>query len=384
MRILLIYHAGAMETPRRIFQALAQAGNVELTVIVPQKLKVDRVYGPSGWLCVEREEYRAGYRLIPLPLRNPLNYGQGFEKAPLWHHIKCNRPDIIHVFDEPTSGYLFQVVWLRLTACPRSKVLFYGFDNIPIRFWRGWLSRVKHKLIWAQVAGGVAANSETLENVRRAGFPPNRPLQRIFWGIPTEIFKPMNRLVLRAELRLNYEHVVGYVGRLVLEKGLAVLLDAMRRLPSNVHCLIIGSGPMRAELTSSDLPELSARIHIFDVMEPEELVKYMNCMDVLAVPGLTTSYWKEQYGRVIGEAMACGVAVVGSDSGAIPEVIGSAGLIVPEGDAPALAGALHKALFDEDVQACLIQQGLERAERELSVKAMSRQLLDFYNRILRA
>ena len=380
MRILIIYHAEA----RRIYQALAESHKVELTVGLPEKVSVDRVYDPSGWLCAKREEYGDGYRLIPLPLKNPLNYWQGFQIAQLWRLIKQTRPDIIHVLSEPASPYLFQVVWLRLTACPRSKVLFYGWENLPIHF-LGPLSRLKWKLTWAQIAGGVAANSETLKNVRHAGFPPDRPLQRIFWGIPTEIFKPMNRLALKEELRLDCEYVVGYVGRLVPQKGLTVLLAAVRCLPSSVHCLIVGSGPMRAELElQSGLPDLSGRIHIFDAMRPNALARYMNCMDVLAIPSLTTSRWKEQYGRVIGEAMACGVPVVGSDSGAIPEVMGSAGLIVPEGNAPALAEALQRAVFDQKVRAHLIQQGLERVEQELSVEAMSQQLLRFYNRILEA
>jgi glycosyltransferase involved in cell wall biosynthesis len=117
-------------------------------------------------------------------------------------------------------------------------------------------------------------------------------------------------------------------------------------------------------------------------MKPEALVKYMNCMDVLVIPSLTTPKWKEQYGRVIGEAMSCGVPVVGSDSGAIPEVIGPAGLIVPEGDVSKLAKALQTAIFDGEVRLGLKQQGLQRAEHELSTRAMVQQLLAFYNKIL--
>jgi len=378
---LIVYHAGATQNARHIFQALAQADNIELTVIVPQKLKVDRVYNSRSWLCVEYEQNGNGYRLVPVPLRNPFNYGQGFESSAVRRVIKQTRPDIIHVLDEPTSGYLFQVVWQRLIASWRSKVLFYGFDNLPIRrhirlIWRP---------TWALIAGGAAANSETLENLRQAGFPRNRPLERIFWGISTEVFKPMDRPILKAELGLDCDHIVGFVGRLVPEKGLTVLLAAMRYLPSNIHCQIIGSGPMRAELELwSSLPDLSGRIHLYGVMDPETLARYMSCMDVLALPSLTTPYWKEQYGRVIGEAMACGVPVVCSDSGAIPEVIGSAGLIVPEGDASALAEAVRMAIFNGKTRQRLKRQGLQRAEQELSVKAMSLWLLDLYGRVLGA
>ena len=383
MRILIIYHAGAALSARRIYQALAETCEMELTVGVPEKVSVDRVYDPSGWLCVKREEEEHGYRLVPVPLQNPSNYWQGFESKHLAHLIKKTQPEIIHVLNEPLSPGLFQVVWQKLKLSKGSKVLFYGFDNLPIRFFLGRVSYMKWKFVWAQTAGGVTANTEALENLKRAGFPGKRPLERIFWGVPTDIFKPMDKSLLRKSIGLDCEFIVGFVGRLVPEKGLFVLLAAMLRLPTAVHCMIIGSGPMRAELElMCRLPELNGRIHLYDAVEAETLAKYINCTDALAIPSLTMPSWKEQYGRVIGEAMACGVPVVGSDSGAIPEVIGSAGLIVPEGNTVALGEAIKRAIFDQEVRAHFIQQGLERAQQELSVKAMTRQLVGFYNRIL--
>jgi glycosyltransferase involved in cell wall biosynthesis len=381
MKLLIVYHAGAMQNSRAIFRVLAGAGGQELTVVVPQTLNVDRVYHPSGRLSVEREENGQGYRLVPVPLRDPANYWQGFESESLRRVIKQTQADIIHVFDEPVSGYLFQVAWQRLAASRRSQVLFYGFENLPIYFGpRGWL---KWRTTWACIAGGAAANTETLVNVRRAGFPAHRPLERIFWGVPTEIFQPLNKSTIKKELGFDHEYLVGFVGRLVEHKGLMVLLAAMRRFPARVHCLIVGNGPMRAELELwSGLPDLRGRIHLRDVVEPETLVQYMNCMDVITLPSLTTAHWKEQYGRVIAEAMACGVPVVGSDSGAIPEVIGSSGLVVPEGDPVALGDALHRLLSSAEAREGLRAEGLKRVVEELSVQAMSERLWQLYGRVL--
>jgi len=359
---------------------MAAHPSIELTAVVPERYAVDKVYDPSGWLRVEKEDESNGYRLVPVPLVDPKRYTLGFESEPLRRIIKYKQADIIHVWDEPVSFCLSHVAWLRLLVSRKSRVLFYGFQNIPFKW--GVLGKLIWKSTWTQVAGGAAANSEVPSHLRQAGFPANRPVERIFWGIPTELFKPMNKSPLKRELELECECIVGYVGRLVPEKGLAWLLAAMKRLPSNIHCLIIGSGPMRGELELwSELPSLAGRVHLLDAKPVAELPRYLNCMDVLAVPSLTTIDWKEQYGRVIAEAMACGVPVVGSDSGAIPEVIDSAGLIVPEGDVTALAEALQRAIFTE-VRGQLIQQGLERAQQELSIQTMSQRLLDFYNRVL--
>ena len=382
MKILIIYHAGAMRNAVEIYHAMAANSSMQLTVVVPERLAVDKVYNPSGWLEVGQECESDGYRLASVPLIDPRRYNLGFKGECLRQVLRKARADIVHVWDEAVSHCLYQVSWLRLLASRKSRVLFYGFQNIPFKW--GVLGKLIWKSTWTQVAGGVAANNEALTILSQAGFPRNRPMERIFWGIPTDIFRPMDKHALKRELNLEYEHIIGYVGRLVHEKGLAWLLAAMKQLPTNVHCLIVGSGPMRGELELwSELPSLTGRVHLLDAKPAEELPRYLNCMDALAVPSLTTVEWKEQYGRVIAEAMACGVPVVGSDSGAIPEVVDSAGLIIPEGDTSALAEALHRAIFDE-VRAHLIKQGLQRVKEELSVQAMGRRLTDFYRRVLEA
>ena len=84
-------------------------------------------------------------------------------------------------------------------------------------------------------------------------------------------------------------------------------------------------------------------------------------IDVLAVPSLTTPTWKEQFGpRATIEAMASGIPVVGSDSGAIPNVIGDVGLVVPEGDVDALAAALYLLRNDPEMRRDLGERGRER------------------------
>jgi glycosyltransferase involved in cell wall biosynthesis len=89
------------------------------------------------------------------------------------------------------------------------------------------------------------------------------------------------------------------------------------------------------------------------------------------LPSLTRRNWKEQFGRVLVEAMACGVPVIGSDSGAIPEVIGEAGLIVPEGDIQALADALRAIMWDVGVQRKLGKMGRERVLERFTQKEIA-------------
>ena len=381
MKILIIYHAGACDSARALYREMASQPDVELTVAVPSKIAVEAAYDPSGWFRLEREVECDGYRMIPVELNDPRNYGAGFNRKALSRTIGSLKPDIIHVLDDPTSGYLHQVLWLSLLRSPRSKVLFYGFQNLPFRL--GRRARLKWGLVWRRLAGGTAANTEVLDNLVAAGFPRHRPLRRIFWGIPTDAFCPMDRQQAKASLGLEFEQAVGYVGRLSPEKGLVVLLAAMLRLPARVHCLLVGDGPMRAELELlSASPPLTGRVHLVGAVPSADIARYLSSADVLALPSLTTPWWKEQFGRVIAEAMACGIPVVASDSGAIPEVVGDAGLTVPEGAPEALARALSAVLSDLPLRQRLIAAGLKRAHEKLSAKAFADRHVEFYKALI--
>jgi glycosyltransferase involved in cell wall biosynthesis/SAM-dependent methyltransferase len=377
-KVLIVYHAGATDNARAIFRALAHHCSVILSVVVPEAIAVNQVYDPTGWLRVDREYSDEGYRMIPIPLRNPSDYRNGFAPGSLRNILRELQPDMIHVWDEPTSRCLYQTAWMRMTASTDARVMFYGFNNLPISLRR----RLEGKLFWRLIDGGAVASTEALDNLRRDCFPGNLPLERIFWGIATDVFRPMDRHSVKHKLNLECEPMIGYVGRLATEKGMRVMQAAMRLLPDTLHCLIVGSGPLEAELKQwAHSVEGGSRVHLVGARAPAELPEYLNCLDALLVPSLTTPTWKEQYGRVIAEAMACGLPVIGSSSGAIPEVINRAGIVVPENDAAALADAVRQVVYDHKAYARLSALALERAQQYLSAIAMASRLNELYDRV---
>jgi glycosyltransferase involved in cell wall biosynthesis len=380
MNVLVVYHGGSTAHTRPLYEALAQRAPIRrLTVVAPERVRCDPVYSPSGWLTAQADS-SGGYDLVPVPLIDAASYGRGFEAHALGDVLRRTNADVIQVLDEPFSNYLLQVIKLAAVRHRSARVLFYGFENRPLQF--GRRARVTWTLAWRRTAGGAAANSEALENLRRVGYPSDRPLERIFWGVPTELFAT-GQPGFGEKLRTDAEHLVGYVGRLSPEKGLPVLAAAMLRLPSSTHCVLIGTGPSRADLElTATLPDLRGRVHFVDPMTGSELAGALRAFDTLVLPSLTTPRWKEQYGRVLTEAMATGIPVVGSDSGAIPEVIGDAGIVTPEGDPIALAAALESVLFDDATRSKLIARGRSRVEEELSVEVMSHRLASLYERVL--
>jgi glycosyltransferase involved in cell wall biosynthesis len=96
---------------------------------------------------------------------------------------------------------------------------------------------------------------------------------------------------------------------------------------------------------------------------------------------LTAQGWKEQFGHVLIEAMACAVPIIGSDSGEIPHVIDQAGLIFPEGNAVALAARLRLLMENSDRRLSLAEAGYRRAISRYTNRALAKQLLEFYEEI---
>jgi glycosyltransferase involved in cell wall biosynthesis len=117
-------------------------------------------------------------------------------------------------------------------------------------------------------------------------------------------------------------------------------------------------------------------------LQRRDMDQFWHAIDLLVLPSLTTPRWAEQFGRVLVEAMARGVPVVGSSSGAIPEVIGQAGLIFPEGDARALSEAIRQVRDTPTLRAELAARGLARARQRYSQDVIMDQIEGFYRSVL--
>jgi glycosyltransferase involved in cell wall biosynthesis len=162
---------------------------------------------------------------------------------------------------------------------------------------------------------------------------------------------------------------VGYAGRLVESKGLLDLLAAVRSLEAPVELLLIGNGELRGQLEGQQLP--GSLVRVLDDVPHERMASGYARFDVLALPSRTTPTWKEQFGRVIVEALWCGIPVVGSDSGEIPWVIEQTGggLLYPEGDSDALADRLRQLRADPELRRRLARTGRKQVEALFSLPA---------------
>ncbi len=268
-------------------------------------------------------------------------------------------PDAVWVQEEPIDPFLLEILALcRLRRRPR--IVVSVCENIfPPPASR--LVRAARRLLWPRIDRLIAVASPSVDGIRAAGMPGSVPASTLVAGGlgPPEDVRPLDLPFGEGSF------VVGFAGRIVEEKGWRVLVDALRTLPDELVLAVAGDGPDLEALEEA----LPGRVHVAGLLPKSELWGFYAALDCLAVPSLTTPRWKEQLGGTLLDGLATGVPAVASASGGLPDALGDAGILVPEGDAAALADALRRLRDDAALRDRLAAAGRERFRREFAIPA---------------
>ncbi|MDB5076024.1 MAG: glycosyl transferase group 1 [Chloroflexi bacterium] len=356
----------------RLAEELAALPGIELTVVAP-----------TWWREESREVTQEvsrgrGYKLFVLPILhgkrphpNLFVYRRGLGRILRQGHF-----DIIDCYEEPCSLAMAQMLALRALWSPNSNVMFYSAQNILKRYPPpfSWIERWTYR----KAKHAHVCNSEVEQVLRAKGYTSKVHLLPL--GVDQERFTPAeDKDAAKAALGLS-GRVVGYVGRLHEEKGVRDLLQAFARLEMpEVTLLLVGDGPDRGHLEQQAGNLGVAEKVIFAGAVDRLLVpSYMQAMDCLVVPSRTMPNWKEQYGRIIIEAFLCGVPVIGSSSGSIPELIGDRAFVFPEGDVSELSRRLAELFCDDARRVADASAVREKALSSFTTQSVARQRHDIY------
>lgn len=384
MRVLIINSMFYTSAYRRCADELGVQPEIDLTV-----LTVD------GWIMNDRlsnTEALSGNVPYSFIIGKTLWKGKenrGFYISGLRRAFHLSQPEIIFLMEEPFSLFALQVLFLKNLYSPNSKIVFFTWNNLSFSefdyrpsVWYRMVSR------WTldRCDGALTANSDGITVLGNTGFA--KPIEKIGYGVRTDRFieQDNDRVEkLRAEIGITPEQVIiGYVGRLLRMKGLDILLDAFASLDNpNLRLLIVGSGEFEQELmVLAERLGISDRIIHYPSVAHGDVPAYMQLINIFVLPSRRYRMWAEQFGRVLVEAMAAGAIVIGSDSGAIPEVIGNAGFVFRENDVDSLREALNNALaLDSNARSQLLSIGRERASKEHSWERFATQAAAFLKRI---
>src|SRR6266700_2646643 len=330
-RVLIISHTYIPPSNRGKLRALAARG-LEVTVGVPQRWR-DLVLGRTLEIAWERQN---GVEVFPLPARHSGDAATlTFRGRALHALLRDKRPDLVQVEEEPTAPAARQVV--RAARQLSLPAVLFTHQNValPLPWLAGWRRNRTLRRLRGAIAGSEGAAALVREVVPglRVGVIPQLGVH-----VPTE-----------PEHAHHEGLAIGCVGRLVPEKGIDTLLQALAENRAHRwHLTVVGDGPDRERL-------------------------------VLPARGLPT--WAEPAAHVVAEAMAHEVTVVGTSGGATPEVIGDAGVVVPGDDPLALSAALRR-LAAADQRRPLAQAGRARAMQYFSDDAVAERTLAFWKELL--
>lgn len=361
MRVLMVSKALVVGAYQRKLELLASAPDVDLTCVVPPAWGGQR-FEPA---------YLSGYRMLLQPIR--FNGSFHFFYFPrLGALLRELRPDLVHVDEEPYNVATFLATRQALATGARS--LFFTWQNLERRYPPPF--RWFEQSVFRRAAHAIAGNAEARDVLRRKGY--RGPIAVIpQFGVDPELFTPGDSGPRGVDFK------IGYAGRLVEEKGLFVLLEALAGLRISWRLSLFGDGPLRAALAArARTLGIGHRVLFHAPVPSVEMPRRLVGLDALALPSLTRPNWKEQFGRVLIEAMACGVPVVGSTSGEIPVVVGDAGLVVPEGDSRALRAALERLASDRALSAELADRGRARVLERFTHQHVADRTLAVYRCIL--
>jgi glycosyltransferase involved in cell wall biosynthesis len=354
MRVLRIAHASLTPALRRRERAFQRRyPDVDLQVITSRR-----------WREAEMDVEATADDLFPVRIARTYLSKHiqlfAYDPRPIIAALREHRPHVIELNHEPYSVACAEVLTLCKWFAPGASIVIQACQNIhhnyPPPF--NWLEQRAFRRMHA----GHSCSETVREVLRAKGL--KKLVEIIPFGVDADAFQPRSA----AQNDSDQGPTIGYIGRLLPGKGLNLLADSLGKLKSLPwQLLVVGDGPEREEfegkLRASGLLD---RVEFTGAITYDLIPEYFKRLDVLVIPTQTTKRIREQFGRVIVEAMASGVPVIGSTCGAIPEVIGDAGLTFPDGDADALAEALRRMVSDPELRQHLARAGRQRVEQHYS------------------
>ncbi len=214
-------------------------------------------------------------------------------------------------------------------------------------------------------------------NDQNFNFPKSKV---IYLGIDINRFQPMDRKDVNEHLKMDEMFTIFTVGRITKTKGIQVLLEAAQSLSHlPIRWIIGGDGPYRDYYQNMANEKNLSNVVFTGRLKLEELPYFYNASDIFVFPDMTSP----AFGLVAVEAMSCGVPVIASRAGALPEVIPSdSGFLFDRGDSKALSWLVNYLYENPTLRTDLALNARIHSQRKYNQDRMVQETIGFYERVL--
>jgi glycosyltransferase involved in cell wall biosynthesis len=368
VRALIVSRVYADPSARGKLRALA-ALDVTVAAAVPDR------WVPAGIDQQQQTSWgqEGGVRTVPIPIRGSAvltadPYWQGRTVRGL---LTDFRPDLLQIEEEPASNGAAAIA--RMARRLKIPYVLLTRESLPVS--RGTLARLRRNRALAGAAGLISVN-EPAGRLALRGHPslPHRTIPQLGVSLPLSVQRTPHTGLS-----------IGFVGRLIPEKGLDLLFRAAVKLVGRWTVTVVGTGPAQEELEAlAERLGIAGRVTWLGALPRSGVDEVWPRFDVLVAPSRTTARWIEATPRAALEAMAHGIAVVGSAAGAIPETLGEGGIVVPEEDPGALVEALQRLHDQPGEHQRLGAAGRRRVMEAYTDAAVAQRTLAFWRELIRA
>ena len=293
------------------------------------------------------------------------------------------QPNVIHIEEEPQSLITLETVALRSAFAPRAAISLFTWDNIlrerPFPLGPTKLLFRRFSLRWTSLV--ICGNRRAADLLRAEGCFQGQVENLPQYGLEVSEHQPGTEPELRNELKLQSGAVVGYIGRLVPEKGLRILLESLEGLLNYPwQLLLVGSGPLEPEIRQQWMARLHGRVILHPAVSYNEVPRYLRCTDIFVLASQSTPTWEEQFGLSLAQAMMVGVASIGARCGAIPDTLVPGGTIVEQHDVEGLRHALETFLTSPAQRERAVGAGRDYALKNYTIESIAAQYLDAFEK----
>ncbi len=371
MKILVVSHSAGVPAFQEKLKWLAKKPGVSITLLVPYFWPL---VGKRICALGMRSKY---FKIISAPIVGEGKTGWYFHPY-FWSYFRKAKPDIVHIEEEPFSMSAWQAAWHARRR--HSKIVFFTWENLQQKF--RWPQSQARKFVLAHTDHAICGNGQAARMLQADGLAKDKISIFPQYGVDPGLFRKKNVAGLKKDMGLS-GLTIGYIGRLVKAKGVLDLVRAAAKMKVKANLMLVGEGPLKEEIVRETARlGMQNRLFLVDPVYNEQVPDFINCLDILVLPSRTTAGWKEQFGRVLIEAMSCEVPVIGSSSGAIPEVIGKAGLVFPEGNVTALTKCLNSLAGSASLRKKLGWLGKKRVLSLYTDQKLAEKIYKIYKTIL--
>ena len=362
MRAVVVSRVYADPATRGKLKALAGLG-VSVAAAVPDR------WSPLGLGTVQQTAggEEAGVRTVPISVRGSTapDGDPTWTRSALRRFLAEFRPEIIQIEEEPWT----RAAGTAAALARRLRVPYVVLTRESLRTGHGLAGGLRRSRVLRHAKGLIGVNELAVKlATRQRASLAAQVIPQLGVSLPDRPAQPEGGGL-----------TIGFFGRLIHEKGLDLLFRACVKLVGRWTISVVGTGPAQEELEGlAERLGIAGRVTWYGALPRQRVDEVWSRIDCVVLPSRTTPGWIEATPRAAIEALAQGVAVIASRAGALPEIVGPAGLVVPEEDVDGIVEALQRLHDDRTERERLAAEGRRRATLEYTDAAIAEKTLRFW------